>query len=53
MTALPKLYTMEEAAEHLRVSRRTLQELIKRHPFYRSAGRRKLFTETDLTTLVG
>jgi len=49
---LPKLYTMEEVAEHLHVSRRKLQDLIRDYPFYRCAGRRKLFTPHDLSQLI-
>ena len=45
------LFTMEEAAAHLRVSRRWLQDFIKAHPFYRLAGRRKVFTAADITAL--
>ncbi len=43
---------MNEAAGRLRVSRRALQELVKRYPHYFSNGRRKLFTEEDLIALV-
>ena len=47
----PKLYTMEEAADHLRLSRRWLQDYIRENPFYRVLGRRKLFTVADLHKL--
>lgn len=50
--ALPAIFTMEEAAEYLRISRRQLQEIIKDRPFYRHAGRRKLFTDADLARLI-
>jgi hypothetical protein len=46
-----ELYTMEETAEQLRVSRRWLQDFIKEHPFYRMAGRKKLFTANDIRDL--
>ena len=46
------IYTMQEAAERLRICRRNLQELIKRYPFYFPNGRRKLFTENDLAALI-
>jgi excisionase family DNA binding protein len=49
---LGPIYTMNEAAARMRISRRALQELIKRHPFYFPNGRRKLFTEDDLANLV-
>jgi excisionase family DNA binding protein len=47
------LYTMDEAAKELRVSRRWLQEFIQRHPYYRTVGRKKLFTAEDLARLIG
>ena len=46
-----KLYTLEEVAERFRVSRRTLQDFLRDHPYYRTLGRRKLFTEADITRL--
>src|SRR5262245_13788079 len=45
------LYTMTEAAEQLRASRRWLQEFIKKNPFYRLRGNRKVFTPSDITRL--
>ena len=47
-----ELYTMDEAAAHLRVSRRVLQDVIKAHPFYRVIGRKKLFTALDLNEII-
>ena len=47
------LYTLEEVADRFRVSRRTMQELVKKHPFYRVLGRRKLFSEADISALYG
>ena len=44
--------TMVQCAERLHVSRRTLQDLIREYPFYRLAGRRKLFTEDDFHRLL-
>lgn len=44
MTAL----TMKEAAAELRVSRRQLQRIIARFPFFYSNGRIKLFTAADI-----
>lgn len=41
-TLLPAIFTMEEAADYLRISRRQLQEIIKDRPFYRQAGRRNV-----------
>lgn len=46
-----ELYTMPETAEQLRVSRRWLQDYIKEHPFYRMAGRKKLFSADDIRKL--
>jgi hypothetical protein len=43
------LNTMDEVAAILRISRRTLQDLIKIHPYYKVVGkRRKLFSLTDI-----
>ena len=50
-TPLERAFTMDEAANELRISRRALQELIKRHPFYYQNGCRKLFEETDIANL--
>ena len=46
-----QLYTMEEVAAQLLVSRRWLEGLIKIYPFYRIAGRRKVFTQSDIQRL--
>lgn len=46
-----KLYTLDETAERFRVSRRTMQDFVRRFPFYRTLGRRKLFTEEDIASL--
>src|ERR1700719_4345480 len=46
-----ELYTLEEVAARFRVSRRTLQDFLREHPYYRVLGRRKLFTETDIQRL--
>lgn len=44
-----ELLTMDGAAATLHISRRTLQDLIKIHPHYKVAGkRRKLFSQSDL-----
>lgn len=40
--------TIAEAADILRMSRRSLQEIIKRHPYYYPVGRRKIFTSADI-----
>ena len=50
--ALGRIYTMKEAAARIRISRRALQDVIKRYPFYFPNGRRKLFTEADLANIV-
>lgn len=49
--SLGKIHTMDEAAAALRISRRSLHEIIKRHPFYFLNGNRKLFTDADLVKL--
>jgi excisionase family DNA binding protein len=46
-----ELFTVEEVAARFRVSRRTLQAFIREHPYYRTLGRRKLFTEADIARL--
>ena len=46
-----KVYTMQEAAQMLRISRRALQDLIKVHRHYSLNGHKKLFSETDIHTL--
>lgn len=43
---------MDEAAERLHVSRRAMQEIVKRHPHYYPNGKRKLFTEADIAALL-
>ena len=44
-------YTMDEAAEWFRMTRRSFQAIIARHPFYFNAGRRKLFSERNLLSI--
>src|SRR5262249_43034173 len=46
-----ELFTLDEVASRFRVSRRSFQSLIRQHPYYRTLGRRKLFTETDIGRL--
>ena len=48
----PLLYTMDEAAEMLRIKRRRLQMLLHDYPFYRMIGRRKLFTHGDIEKII-
>src|SRR5262249_57779243 len=48
---LHEFFTLDEVAERFRVSRRTLQDFLRDHPYYRNLGRRKLFTEADITRL--
>src|SRR5262245_38809482 len=43
--------TIDEAAARLRKSRRWLQSFLRQHPYYRLAGRTKLFTEADINRL--
>jgi hypothetical protein len=47
-----RLSTMAEVADRMRVSRRWLQGFIKAHPFYRTAGRKKLFSDSDIRRLM-
>src|SRR5262249_46076515 len=43
--------TLEEVAQLFRVSRRTMQKFIRDHPFYRTLGRRKIFSQADVVRL--
>src|SRR5262245_43130408 len=43
---------MDEVAAKLRISRRFLQTMIRSHPYYRLAGRKKLFTDEDVSRLI-
>lgn len=45
------LFTMVEAAKEMRASRRWLQEYIKKNPYYRLRGNRKVFTAEDIIKL--
>ena len=49
---LSQVFSMDEAAERLHISRRQLQEIVKRHPHYVPNGQRKLFTEADLAAIL-
>ena len=49
--AVLKLFTLEEVAATFRVSRRTMLEYVRRFPFYRKLGNRKLFTRDDISAL--
>jgi len=42
---------MDEAARHLGMSRRTLTEVLKRHPYYTRGGRANVFYAADLAKL--
>lgn len=46
-----KIYTITEAAERLRVSKRKLQDLLVDFPFYALNGNRKRFSDDDLAKL--
>src|ERR1035437_2638974 len=48
---IPHLLTMDEVAARFRVSRRSFQLFIRQYPYYRTLGRRKLFTEADIARL--
>jgi hypothetical protein len=52
MSALPEVFTMPEAADRLRISRRSLQELIKAYPHYMQNGVKKLFSADDILALM-
>jgi hypothetical protein len=46
------LFTLDETAARLRVSRRWLQEFLRGRPYGRMAGRKRLFTEADIAILI-
>ena len=45
------VYTTDEVVARLKVSPRWFREFLKKHPYYREAGRAKLFTEADIKRL--
>ena len=45
---LGRVFKFAEAAKHLGVTRRSLQEIVKKHPHYALNGTRKLFSESDV-----
>src|SRR3990167_2124382 len=47
-----EFYTMEEVATGLHKSRRWLQDFLRDHPYYRMAGRTKLFSDGDVARIV-
>jgi hypothetical protein len=47
-----RLSPMNEVTNRMRVSRRWLQGFVKANPFYRTAGRKKLFSESDISRLM-
>jgi hypothetical protein len=54
MTAckIPAVFTMDETAEKLRVSRTAMQDIVKRHPYYFANGHKKLFTEQHVLMII-
>lgn len=51
MGPLGSIYTMDEAAAALRMSRRAFQQVIKKHPHYHLNGHKKLFDVADLEAI--
>ena len=47
-----KNYTLAEAAAELRVSLRSMSNIVARHPHYYAVGNRKLFTEEDIQKII-
>jgi hypothetical protein len=45
------LFTLQEVAEMFHVSPRTMNEHVRKFPFCRMIGRRKLFTKADIKAL--
>src|SRR5512142_2454975 len=46
-----KCYTLQEAANHLRISTKTLRGLLGAHPFYARTGRKIIISDADLARL--
>src|SRR5260370_10934669 len=46
-----ELFTLDEVATMFRVSPRTMHAYVRRHPFYRVLGSRRLFTRSDIKAL--
>src|SRR5262245_574830 len=46
-----ELFTLDEVATTFRISVRTMRNYLKRYPFYRLLGARKLFTRSDIRAL--
>lgn len=51
VSPLGKVYSLNEAAEKLHMSRRALQDTIRRLPYYAKNGRVYLFSEDDITKI--
>lgn len=49
--ALGSVHTLNEAAHKLRMSRRALQDTIKRLPFYAKNGKVYLFSDSDIVAI--
>src|SRR5579885_647868 len=47
-----ELFTLDETAARLHVSRRWLQDFLRGRPYGRMAGRKRLFTESDIAALI-
>jgi excisionase family DNA binding protein len=47
----PRFLTLDEVAAYFRVSKRTMLEYVRQHPYYRMIGKRKLFTQADVLAL--
>jgi len=45
---MKELYRIEDVAQKLHKSPRWLHDFLKKYPYYRKAGRTKLFSETDI-----
>ncbi|MBM3655008.1 MAG: helix-turn-helix domain-containing protein [Alphaproteobacteria bacterium] len=48
-----RFYTLNEVAAILRISRRKLSDLLRRHPIGGRVGRRRLMTAADIAQLYG
>src|SRR5256885_193927 len=50
--AAPEIYTINDVAERLHVSRRWFQDFLRGKPYGRMLGRKRVFTEADIAALI-
>src|SRR5262245_49807186 len=50
---MTNLHTIDHVAERLHMSGKWVRRFVKRHPYYKLAGRRMLFSDADIERLIG